>query len=253
MPAYYPTDQGSRSKFWSHVDHSGECWLWTGTLNRGTPQFSIRKDGRRFVLQAARYAYTTEVGPIPDDGQVLVLTTCRNRLCVRPEHLELGTQADLDRWSLERRAATFWASVKTDDDPALCWPWLGHCSSLGYGQTTLGNRHTLAHRLAYQLTHGSIPDGLAILHRCDNPPCCNPSHLYAGTLQRNALDREERGRSRPRRGHLNTFAKLTPAQVREIRRRHAAGETYKALGAEFGLHPQNIGRVCRGEGYRNVE
>lgn len=96
----------------------------------------------------------------------------------------------------------FWAKVDKAGpphpyDPALgqCWRWTAATSAKGYGLFAYG-WGTLAPRFSYALEHGPIPDGLNILHSCDNPPCANPEHLYAGTHADNAVDRETRGRGR---------------------------------------------------------
>jgi hypothetical protein len=91
-----------------------------------------------------------------------------------------------------------------------------------------------AHRAAYLILVGPIPEGLHVLHRCDNPPCVNPAHLFLGTNADNIRDREAKGRGVPPR-----HAKLTAEQVLEFRRRCAAGSTAWQLSKEFGIsYPQ---------------
>ena len=82
---------------------------------------------------------------------------------------------------------TFWLRVARAD-PDACWIWQGSKRPQGYGQLSYQGRHTSAHRLAWTLTHGPIPDGLFVLHRCDNPPCVNPAHLFLGTTDDNMHD-----------------------------------------------------------------
>ena len=97
----------------------------------------------------------------------------------------------------------FWAKVSTDGplhpyDPTLgpCWVWTAATNSRGYGLIAYEGG-TLAHRLAYLLEHGAIPDGLFVCHTCDNPPCVRPAHLYAGTRSDNAADILRQGRWGP--------------------------------------------------------
>ena len=93
----------------------------------------------------------------------------------------------------------FWARVDRSGD---CWPWTAATNPDGYGVLSWdGRRPMLAHRVAYMLEYGIPPDGLAIMHTCDNPPCVRPSHLVAGTIPDNNHDmwRKGRGRTGPRR------------------------------------------------------
>ena len=91
-------------------------------------------------------------------------------------------------------ASRFWKNV-TKAGADECWLWQGTCNSVTrYGQIVRDGKKVYAHRVAYELTHGSIPDGHFVCHRCDNPPCCNPSHLFSGTASENVLDAVGKGR-----------------------------------------------------------
>jgi hypothetical protein len=95
-----------------------------------------------------------------------------------------------------------------------CWPWQCSLTEEGYGRTRLaGERERLAHRLMWTAAIGPIPDGLCVLHRCDNRPCCNPSHLFLGDRIDNAIDRDQKGRNVVRRGFGHAQCALTPEQV----------------------------------------
>jgi hypothetical protein len=136
-------------------------------------------------------------------------------------------------------AARFWSKVDRSGGADACWPWLGGHAHYGHGRFWLHGRRVHAHRVAYILTRGPIPDGLDILHTCDNPPCCNPAHHYPGTQIDNVRDRQERNRQA--RGERLPFTKLTGDQVLAIRARHAAGGiTYEQLAAEYGVGPNAI-------------
>ena len=137
-------------------------------------------------------------------------------------------------------ADVFWQKVEKTD---TCWRWTGAVNTHGYGQTSLGGRQTGAHRLAWRFTYGPIPPGLSVLHRCDNPPCVRPDHLFLGTVTDNAVDMMAKGRGRV--GSRHGKAKLTEEIVREMRRRHAMGERYVSLAAAFGVTPENVSTVCR--------
>lgn len=99
------------------------------------------------------------------------------------------------------------------------------------------------HRLVYAAIYNVPVDGLVVCHRCDNPPCFRPDHLFIGTQAQNLADMRAKGRQA--RGERIGTAKLTEADVREIRSRYP-GETQAALGREFGVAPQTIGKVVLG-------
>jgi hypothetical protein len=80
-------------------------------------------------------------------------------------------------------------------EPNECWPWKGRVSSTGYGTIKHRGRTLKAHRVAYEMANGPIPDGLVVMHICDNPPCCNPNHLRLGTVADNNNDRDQKGRN----------------------------------------------------------
>ena len=91
-----------------------------------------------------------------------------------------------------------WSRVTKGSDPDACWEWQGSRFPSGYGQIFLDTqrRNSTTHRAAYELAYGEIPDGVSVLHRCDNPPCCNPKHLYAGNASLNAFDRTDNPEAR---------------------------------------------------------
>lgn len=134
--------------------------------------------------------------------------------------------------------------------PGGCWVWIGAISA-GYGQFRLGSlrdrtrRTEKAHRLAYERFVGPIPTGLHVCHRCDDPRCVNPEHLFLGTNADNVADRVAKGRSRSvgNRGERSPTAKLNLGAVAEIRRRVAAGTRQATIAREFGLSPQAISDV----------
>jgi hypothetical protein len=146
----------------------------------------------------------------------------------------------------DKRAA-FWKKVRVCL-PDECWEWQRFCSPDGYGKCMyLGEQ--LAHRAAWVDFYEDIPAGLCVLHHCDNPKCCNPSHLFLGTRDDNMADRNAKGRQA--RGERNATAKLTRIQVEEIRRRYACGDvSQEALGAEYGVTGRNICDIVRNRIWR---
>lgn len=122
----------------------------------------------------------------------------------------------------------------------------------GYGalwDRSINNNRT-AHRLAWEFARGPIPEGQWVLHRCDNPPCCNPSHLFLGTQTENDADRTTKGRSS--RGGRHPYAKLNEDAVRIVRRRFAAGEHARDLATEFSVSSTTLWQAATGKTWRHV-
>lgn len=131
-----------------------------------------------------------------------------------------------------------------------CWPWIGWFNQNGYGQIKDGHKHLLAHRVAYALNIGDIPNGMCVLHKCDNPACVNPNHLRLGTKKENNLDKVIRDRCA--KGQATNIAKITPEQVVEIRTRRCAGETLSSIGKDFGLGTSQIWRITKNQSWTHV-
>ena len=137
----------------------------------------------------------------------------------------------------------FWEKIDRSGGHDACWEFQGARHTFGYGKIGVAGGHPQdAHRLAWQFTHGDIPEGMEVCHQCDNPPCCNPAHLFLGTRKENAHDAMRKGRTTI--GERNPMAKLTWESVAEIRERHAAGESRKSLAERFAVSPGTIWLVC---------
>jgi hypothetical protein len=154
-------------------------------------------------------------------------------------------------------AERFWAQVQRAG-PDQCWIWMGRrASSRGdYGAFDIRSRTGKrfrphhAHRVAWELTYGPVPDGLFVCHRCDNPPCCNPAHLFLGSAADNNHDKCAKGRQVF--GERHGQAKLTASAVAEMRRRFASGESLCALARAFGVHCSTAGSAIHGLTWRHV-
>lgn len=136
-----------------------------------------------------------------------------------------------------------------------CWEWTSYTSN-GYGQLKLAPGDVvMAHRLAYRIYIGPIPDDLQINHKCHNRSCVNPDHLYAGTQQENVDDAIERGPYiESIRGESNNHAKLTADDVREIRKINAkTSVTHSELAEQFGVNSSTITRIVNRETRDHVE
>lgn len=129
-------------------------------------------------------------------------------------------------------AVRFWSKVDKRG-PDECWPWQAapRKKSEGYGAFWLDGRHQPATRVAWILTNGEFPKGKQVLHHCDNPPCCNPAHLFLGTNLENNADKV--AKNRHVYGSRNPNAKLTEQQVVEIKRLKPVGTTPRGYRGEI--------------------
>lgn len=135
-----------------------------------------------------------------------------------------------------------------------CLVWTGQKNKKGYGQLRIDGRLQRAHRLMYELHHGEIQPGAVVMHSCDNPACVAIAHLSAASQQANIIDMYSKGRGASLRHEDHPKAKLTKAQVAEIRRRfkiYCRINGARPLGREFGVSKTAIGAIIRGETWRN--
>lgn len=131
----------------------------------------------------------------------------------------------------------FWSRVSIGS-PTDCWEWTGAKTGFGYGHMGIsGRRQVYAHRLSYVIHNGPIPPGMHVCHSCDNPKCVNPGHLWVGTAQDNAIDRDAKGRHPSKVGSECGAAKLTESDVTNIRERAKSRKLgdINSMAREFGV------------------
>lgn len=136
-----------------------------------------------------------------------------------------------------------------------CWEWTAGKSSRGYGTITVGGVNLGAHRFAFENFVGPIPDGMYVCHKCDNPACCNPSHLFLGTALDNNRDRNSKGRANRAVGERARHALLTSEEVLEIRRTYRQGSSdfnQPALALRFGVSQSTISDIVLGKKWKHL-
>jgi len=124
--------------------------------------------------------------------------------------------------------------------PNGCWEWQGYCISDGYGQITVDGAPKRVHRVMFEEMVGPIPEGMCVLHSCDNPPCANPAHLWLGTHADNMADRDAKGRQGAARGEKNGRSKLTWEQVEAIR---MDTRLQYVIASDYGVSYQLISKI----------
>src|SRR5258706_315091 len=114
-------------------------------------------------------------------------------LLLKPLKMPTARDSKMERIVLEQKEAEkrFWPRIKKTDS---CWLWMGTRNPKGYGQISINDKRQVTSRVMWVLTNGQIPNNLSVLHKCDNPPCCNPSHLFLGNHRDNTMDSIRKGR-----------------------------------------------------------
>lgn len=147
---------------------------------------------------------------------------------------------------------------KITKDASGCWLWNGVLDKKGYGRIFVNRKRYFAHRLSWIVHNGEIPQGMYILHKCDNPTCVNPDHLFIGTQKDNVDDCIEKGRRKHVAeslcriyGSKNGGARLTENDVIEIKKRLSVGEQQKRLAIEYGVGRATIWDIAHGKTWSN--
>ncbi len=236
------------------------CLEWMAYRNPyGYGTFGV--DGRN--VGAHRIAWEIVNGPIP--AGLVIRHMCNNRLCCNPAHLEPGTMADnahdmmrSGRWKNAPNTITpyvcpdkptdeerFYAKVSKTPTETGCLEWLGAQMKKGYGNFVLEGINTTAHRAAWELVNGRIPDGMYVCHKCDNPRCCRVDHLFLGTPEDNQRDMDNKGR----RVRITV---LTQDQVMEIRSGEFSNWSTRKIARHFGISKSHAHRILKRENWAHI-
>jgi hypothetical protein len=151
--------------------------------------------------------------------------------------------------TLEER---FWSKVDKDG-PGGCWEWMASKFRDGYGQIKIERQNRKTHRVSWELVNGPIPNDLLVLHKCDNRACVNPDHLFLGTHDDNAKDRNKKGRQAQILGSERYNAKLTERIVKKIRELFDSGEMRQVdLYQKFGMSQAVMSRILNRKVWKHI-
>lgn len=233
-----------------------QCLTWLGSTASRKP--TARYKGKARKLH--RVFWELCRGPIGDD--LFVYHLCSNGLCLNPHHMYLATATEHYLFTRECPHSSPWfgpvAKFSEEDAVGLvtrfdherkavkapkfdvneqtgCHEWL-RPNALGYGTLLHRGKVRKAHRVFWELRHGPIPDGLHVLHECDNRRCVNVEHLFLGTHLDNMRDMVAKGRHGRR-------SQLTWDDIEALRERHANGESRAVLCREFGLGASQVSKI----------
>lgn len=142
----------------------------------------------------------------------------------------------------------FWSKVDKRG-PDECWLWTAHTNRDGYGRVGFDRKVMYAHRLSFEMANGPIPDGMHVLHRCDNPGCVNPSHLFFGTHLDNMRDMLAKGRRWLPKGESHGGAKLTGKDVIAIR---VDPRSHRRIAADYKVTHSAVGLIKRRVNWRHI-
>ena len=163
----------------------------------------------------------------------------------------------------------FWSKVDRSAGPDACWPWRASCFNKGYGQFSVRQLNLRAHRIAFMLSNGIAARDLLVCHSCDNPPCCNPAHLWTGTQQHNVQDMRAKGRQNDPygdragarkyperyRGEARTRTMLTDRLVSYVRHQVAVGPrgTGARLARELSISHTHLSAIIHRRRWKHVQ
>jgi len=144
----------------------------------------------------------------------------------------------------------FWKKVTKTD---TCWLWTGSIGNTGYGQLRVNRKTVRAHRVSWELHNSKILSGMCVLHKCDNPPCVNPDHLFLGTHKDNASDREYKERGNHARGSAVGISKLQDWHVVIIRKMLASDLwTGKSISELFAVNNRSISNIKNNRTWKHI-
>lgn len=158
-------------------------------------------------------------------------------------------KSQIEKTPTERFFESFEKLSTTD-----CWEWTSYKANFGYGKLRANGREVRAHRFSYEYFVGPIPNGLCVLHKCDNPPCVNPKHLYIGTKRDNARDMIERGRAYqpPTQGEYNSQAKLHDGDIHVIRYLVECGLKQTHVANFLGISKHQVNSIVHKRSWAHV-
>lgn len=220
------------------INPETQCWIWQGYKMGKYPMVKIEEKKQ----MAHRVSYELFIGKIPKHH--CVRQRCEQSACVNPEHLKVDHSDKVIKPIQER----FLEKVKKTEG---CWYWMGFKNKEGYGSFQTKNGAQRAHRISYKLFVGDLRSNELVCHRCDNPSCVNPSHLFVGMNRDNSNDKVQK--KRHCFGEFVHSHKLTEGKVLKIRKEYKVKiTTHRKLAKKYGVACSAISNVLNLKTWRHV-
>lgn len=254
--------------FWQKIEKTNNCWIWKGSTLKNFGRFKLK--GITCIVH--RFIWKLYYGEIPDDSFVQLCHN--NKLCVNPLHLKLikksefhlaKYETDEGKKIKEKIKNTLSMSLKEKFEKYLnqssglgpdgnCWEWVGYRDRAGYGLIRHLNRNLRAHRASYILFYGEFDQSLYVCHKCDNPSCVRPSHLFLGTPKDNTRDMISKNRQYKMFGESHPQAKINSNKVKTIRALYKTGKySYSKLHNIFPeISRWSIESIINNKGWKHI-
>lgn len=197
---------------------------------------SIKINGK--LVSVSKLIYEKYVTKIPLFPHSPIKRICKNGNCINPNHMLPSGGAN-----------RFFEKVNFENENG-CWEWIGAKDGGGYGMGVTDGKKYKAHRYSWEYYYGEIPNGMWVLHKCDNPSCVRPSHLFLGTNQDNMNDKTKKERQSRLFGDRNGRSIMTKEKVIEMRTMYSSGKySYRKLSTIFGISMTQTGRILKRESW----
>lgn len=224
-------------RFWKKTKRVGDCLIWTRSIaGGGYGTVNIQHTN----MPSHRVAWILSGKTIPDG--FYIMHTCGNKLCCNTDHMVCAKHH-----GETFRKHRFFSRVKKRKSG--CWEWCGRLNVNGYGFITRDYKQVRAHRYSWEIHNGPIAGELCVLHKCDNPRCVNPEHLFLGTRRDNQHDMHSKGRNNQPCGERHFRARLTSAAVKEMR---GLPMSHAQLAHKYGVSRATVAAAMQRRTWRHV-